>query len=213
MHDHDHDAHADAFDPHSFDDKAATWDDPSKELRAANIATAIRSAVPLTSSMAMLEYGAGTGLVTQQLQHEVGEITLADTSAGMREVMKNKMASGALRPAAIWAEDLGEERSTTSKFDLIVTSMVLHHIPDTNAILSNFYAMLNPGGHVAIVDLDLEDGSFHGENFHGHHGFDRGEMAEKLTKAGFVQVKVDDCANDDGAREGFSLFLATAQRQ
>lgn len=211
MENHSHDD--DGFDPHSFDDKAATWDDPSKQERAANIAGAIRLAVPLTTSTRMLEYGAGTGLVTQELQHEVGDITLADTSAGMREVMKNKMLTGTLRTAAIWSEDLSSARPTDHTFDLIVTSMVLHHIPDTDAILANFYALLSPGGHIAIVDLDLEDGSFHGEGFHGHHGFDRTDLSARLTKAGFESVIVEDCLNAaDGEKANFSLFLATGQR-
>ena len=55
-------------DVNKFDDKAATWDDdPAKVERAGEVARAIRAAVPLNTSVRMLEYGAGTGLVTQAL--------------------------------------------------------------------------------------------------------------------------------------------------
>jgi len=49
--------------------------------------------------MRMLEYDAGTGLVTQALRDSVGPVTLADTSTGMREVVHAKIAAGALTDA------------------------------------------------------------------------------------------------------------------
>ena len=68
----------------SFDDRAATWDDdPAKVERADEVARAISAAIPLDRSMRMLEYGAGTGLVTQALRESVGPVTLADTSKGI----------------------------------------------------------------------------------------------------------------------------------
>src|SRR5690606_18584865 len=76
-----------------FDEKAATWDaDPAKVERARVVAEAVRATVPLDRSTRLLEYGAGTGLVTQALRDAVGPVTLADTSAGMRDVMQAKVA-------------------------------------------------------------------------------------------------------------------------
>ena len=90
-----------------FDERAATWDDdPAKVERAHKIALAIREAIPLEPSMRMLEYGAGTGLVTQALRDAVGPVTMADTSAGMRAVMNDKIASGAITDARVWDLDL-----------------------------------------------------------------------------------------------------------
>src|SRR5690606_25220064 len=80
-----------------FDEKAATWDDdPAKVERARVVADALRDAVPLGPTTRLLEYGAGTGLVTQALRDAVGPVTLADTSAGMRAVMQRKVETGAL---------------------------------------------------------------------------------------------------------------------
>jgi len=56
--------------PHSsFDDRAATWDDPDKIERARVVAEAIARAVPLDRTTRVFEYGAGTGLVSEQLAH------------------------------------------------------------------------------------------------------------------------------------------------
>jgi predicted TPR repeat methyltransferase len=195
----------------SFDERAATWDTPDKVERVNAIAAAIGEAIPLNTRMRMLEYGAGTGLVTEALQGRVGPVTLVDTSAGMRAVMEGKIASGILPEARVWNVDLADGSVPNERFDVIVTAMVLHHVADVDHLLANFAALLEPGGYVCIVDLDVEDGSFHGEGFGGHHGFDRDDLAHRLGTAGFSTVAVSDCYRLEKDNGIFSLFLATAQ--
>ncbi len=159
-----------------FDEKSATWDDdPGHVDRAAKVADAIREALPLGQSVRLLEYGAGTGLVSQALRDTVGAITMADTSPGMRNVMQAKIDDGTIADARVWDADLAAEpvAEPVEHFDLIVTVLALHHIPELAPVLDNFAALLAPGGHLAIVDFDREDGSFHGDGFTGHHGFVR----------------------------------------
>jgi ubiquinone/menaquinone biosynthesis C-methylase UbiE len=206
-HEHEHDHDHGAF----FDERAATWDDdPAKVERAAVVADAILANVPLGPRPRLLEYGAGTGLVTQALQRHVGPVTLADSSQGMRDVMQQKVEAGTLPAARIWALDLAIDASPDEQFDLIVTAMVLHHVADLARVLSSFLALLAPGGHLCIVDLDHEDGSFHGEGFSGHHGFRRPELAAQLTAAGFSEPTFLDC--HEMVRDGvpYTVFLAVA---
>ncbi len=54
------------------------------------VADAIRKAVPLSKEMKAFEYGCGTGLLSFALQPDLGEITLADTSQGMLEVLARR---------------------------------------------------------------------------------------------------------------------------
>jgi predicted TPR repeat methyltransferase len=196
-----------------FDEKAATWDDdPAKRERADAVAAAIRAAVPLDSSTRMLEYGAGTGLVTQALRDAVGPVTLADASAGMREVMQSKIDAGAITDARIWDLDLSTSRAPTETFDVIVTVLTLHHIEDLGPVLAGFATMLAVGGHLCVVDLEEEDGSFHGHDFHGHKGFARAALSAQLIAAGFTDVEITDCGHI--VRDGgtYPLFLATCVR-
>lgn len=207
-HDHGHDeTHGAAF----FDEAAATWDEPAKVERAATVATAVAAAVPVGPATRLLEYGAGTGLVTEALRDHVGPVTLADASEGMRSVMADKVAAGSLpADARIWALDLATDPTPDEQFDLIVTVMVLHHITDLDHVLAGFAALLAPGGHLCIVDLDHEDGSFHGDGFAGHHGFHRPTLAAQLVAAGFAEPAFSDCAQM--VRDGvpYDLFLAVA---
>lgn len=205
--------HSSAMSTERFDVKAATWDaDPDKLTQAGEVAGAIRAAVPLNRSMRLLEYGAGTGLVSQGLAGSVGPLTLADNSAGMRAVMQAKVASGALMNARVWDLDLQARPVPADTFDLIVTSLVLHHVRDLDSVLAGFAQLLVPGGYLAVADLDAEDGSFHDHDFDGHHGFDRGELTGRLTSAGFADVRMQDCTRIDRDGTGYSVFLATARR-
>jgi predicted TPR repeat methyltransferase len=196
----------------SFDARAATWDDdPAKVERAAVVAASIRRVVPLDRSTRLLEYGAGTGLVSEALRAEVGPVTLADTSAGMREVIAGKIAAGALDGARVWDLDLTVAPLADDRFDLVVTVMTLHHVVDVGAVVAAFAALLDAGGHLCVVDLDAEDGSFHDAGFVGHHGFERAELAHAMAVAGFVDVVLRDCFEVRRAERRYPLFLATAR--
>jgi ubiquinone/menaquinone biosynthesis C-methylase UbiE len=172
-----------------FDSKARQWDEnPVFQERARKIADALRAMVPLSTTMTALDYGSGTGLLSFPLQGELGHITLSDTSAGMLEVAREKIAAQGVRNMSTVQADLSATSLPQAPFDLIYSAMTLHHIPDTRAILAAFHAHLNPGGWLAIADLDQEDGSFHGIEVDVHHGFDREDLAEMTRAAGFTDV-------------------------
>jgi predicted TPR repeat methyltransferase len=193
--------------------KAPTWDsDPAKVERANKVAEAIRAEVPLDDSVRLLEYGAGTGLVTQALRDTVGPVTLVDTSAGMREVMEGKIEALLLPDARIWNLDLASEPPPNEEFDLIVTVMTLHHILSLDAVLRGFASLLVEHGHLCIVDLEEEDGSFHGGDFEGRHGFSRSELASLLSDAGFADISFRECHMVVRETGIYPLFLSISRR-
>lgn len=200
-----------------FDAKAKEWDnDPVKLERAAAVAAAIRNRVRLSPDLSALEYGCGTGLLSFALSRELGSITLADSSAGMLAVLREKIAaSGAdhLRPMRL---DLTVDPLPAERYDLIYTLMTLHHVSDVDRILRDFHALLRPDGALCIADLDREDGSFHGAGFDGHHGFEREALRDQLARAGFGEIQFDTCymmrkSQGEGARE-YPVFLAVARK-
>lgn len=202
------------MDPNPFDEKAATWDDdPAKIERARMVAEQIVGAVPVEATWTMLEYGAGTGLVSERLQHHLGHLTLVDTSAGMRAAIAAKVRDGRLPSGTqILDLDLSAGPVPDDRFDLIVTVLALHHVPLIERTLAAFATLLRPGGYVCVVDLDAEDGSFHNDASIPHHGFERQTLARLLEASGFGEVRIADCG--ELTREGrpFQLFLATARR-
>lgn len=200
--------------PSDFDAKAATWDDdPKKVRRAQDAAMAVRTAVALDASTRLLEYGAGTGLVAQFLAPDVGKVTLAEPSSGMRSVMADKITDGTLPvDARIWDLDLTAAAAPAEQFDLIVSVMTLHHIVDLKPVLDSLAALLADGGHLCIVDLQSEDGSFHRHDpgFDGHHGFARDDLSQQLRAAGFSDVQITGCGDFEKDGQKYALFLAVA---
>lgn len=200
-------------DINDFDAKAATWDDdPAKVERADAVARKIGATIALDRSLRVLEYGAGTGLVTQALRGSVGPVTMADTSTGMRDVMRSKIEAGAITDARVWDLDLVTQPVPDERFDLIVTVLTLHHIGNIGAVLLGFAELLDEGGHLCVVDFDEEDGSFHGDDFEGHRGFERSALASDLAAAGFTDVVFQDCHHVDRDGMRYPLFLATCAR-
>lgn len=211
-HDDHHGHEHEDGEPLSFDERAATWDDPEKTATAREVAAAIRSRLPLSRDHKMLEYGAGTGLLTQALRDDVGHVVLTDVSDGMLEVMRRKVAEGVIPDAEVQRLDLLTEPAHCERVDLVTSMLTLHHVTDVPTVLNGLFASLVPGGHVAIADLDAEDGSFHGEGAQVHHGFDREHLRAQLTDAGFTDVEVADATEMDKDGRQYSIFLATALR-
>lgn len=200
-----------------FDDKAREWDaNPVFRERAEKIAAAIRAEVALSPAMSALDYGCGSGLLSFPLKDALGRITLKDTSAGMLEVLREKIAAQAVTNMTVRRTDLTADPLPDERYDLIYSSMTLHHIPDSAKILAVFHQLLNPGGHLCIADLDLEDGSFHGPGFDVHPGFDRAALAGLAQAAGFRDVRFRTVfeivkQKEDGER-AYPVFLMSAER-
>ena len=138
------------------------------------VAEAIRKAVPLSKDMKALEYGCGTGLLSFALQEDLGQITLADTSQGMLDVLKEKIANASVTNMHPVRLDLSTESLPAEKYQITYSLMVLHHIHDARGILSKFHDVLEADGYLVVADLDKEDGSFHTDGTTDvHKGFGR----------------------------------------
>jgi ubiquinone/menaquinone biosynthesis C-methylase UbiE len=202
----------------NFDERAKDWDsDPMKVHRAKTVAEAIRGAIPLTVEMSALEYGCGTGLLSFALQSHLGQITLADTSQGMLDVLAEKIsASGATNMAPLRL-DLSIDPIPAQPFDLTYSLMTLHHIEDAKDMLKKFHALLNPGGWLCVADLDKEDGTFHTDGTTDVHlGFERGELQKWVEEAGFSGVQFSTAyeikKDIGGVKKTFPVFLLTARK-
>lgn len=198
-----------------FDTKAKEWDaNPAHMERTEAIAQAMRRHVPLSRSMRALEVGAGTGLLSFALREELGPITLTDTSEGMLAVLRDKIAMQGIPHMTPVHVDLATETLSEGSFDLIYLQMVLHHIPNVDGILSKFRDLLAPGGFLCIADLEKEDGSFHGEGFAGHHGFETTALAAQVAYAGFESPSVETVydLHREGHGRPFPVFLMTAKK-
>lgn len=128
-------------------------------------------------SITFMDVGSGTGLGTElmlatPLSARIGKVTLVDVSAGM---MKN-----ALMRSQKWNKQtvsiIGTLDSVEEKADLILTSSVLHHIPDLDGFFQEIDRHLNPGG----VFMHIHDPN--GDHFNNETLKSRQKEASELDR-------------------------------
>lgn len=195
-----------------FDQAAATWDQADRRIvLARDVARAISQQLPLSKGMSVLDFGCGTGLVTLDLAPQVGSISGADTSTGMLKTLGEKAKATGI-PVRILPLDEAGTTDLGGPYDLIVSSMTLHHILDVPGLFQKFARQLRPGGSVALADLDEEDGSFHEEGVHIHHrGFRREFVQAWLKDAGFQEIHMETATTTRKEGKDYLVFLATAR--
>lgn len=104
------------------------------------------------TSIKLLDIGCGTGqssqiLLRSKLGNYINQITLLDTSANMLKQAEMK--------AQKWSKDYktvnGYIGDLDEKFDVILISSVLHHIPDLEIFLKQVDRLLNSGGFLIHI--------------------------------------------------------------
>ena len=201
-----------------FDIKAAEWDkNPMHWDRSRAIANEIIKLVPLNKGMTALEYGAGTGITSFLLRDYLKEITLMDNSTEMIRIIDEKINSSQVKNLKTLNFNLETDDYKNGKFDLIFTQMVLHHVTDIEKIVNKFHLLLNPKGYLVIADLYEEDGSFHGEGFTGHKGFNVDALSDILRKNRFSGINHKTCFVIDRKisetqSKQFEVFIMTAKK-
>ncbi len=202
-----------------FDQAAAEWDNsPARISLARAVGEAIAREVPLEREWRALDYGAGTGLLTLNLQPRVRSILALDSSRGMLEKLTEKISTAGIGNVQTRLWNLEAERFPENGFDLVVSSMTLHHLRDVPLVFKRLAAMLRPGGWFAVADLDLEDGSFHGQaDDVFHHGFERSDVARWLESADLCDVRVCTAhamtkLSAGNQMRAYEVFLAVARK-
>lgn len=202
----------------NFDDYAKNWDTDKRINRAKIIANEISNSIDINGNMSAMEFGCGTGLVSFNLFDKFKNITLVDSSKGMIDILNTKIDKYNINNMSTFHLDILHENLLDMKFDVIYTSMVLHHIPDTAGIIKNLYKLLNNDGYLCIVDLDEEDGRFHKEypDYDGHNGFDQEKLKSILNYAGFKDIESNTFYYGEKIIEdekiNYSLFLMNARK-
>lgn len=203
----------------NFDTEAAAWDaNPVRANLADDVAAAMVAACPLQPTMDVLDFGCGTGLVSLRFAPLVRSLTGMDSSSGMLDVFGYKAAQLHLTNVRSQHCEADANAMPGGPYDLIVSSMTLHHVRDIVPLLRAFHAALRGGGRLCLADLDPDGGAFHSDNTGVFHpGFDRGELRATLLAAGFSTVTNTTAAEvvkpaADGKMRRFTVFLLSAER-
>ena len=174
-----------------FKGRARTYDKPESIKRSKEVADKIKELVGKQKESSAMEYGCATGLIGFNLCDEFSKLTLMDSDKDMIEVVKEKIKKYQTTNVIPINIDLLTDDYTGEKFDIIYTSMTLHHIIDTESIIKKLYNLINKNGFLCIFELDKEDGSFHmkSKDFNGYNGFEHEYLENALKISGFSNIK------------------------
>lgn len=203
-----------------FDKAAVIWDkDPGRMQMAKTIADAMITALHPDGTELVMDYGTGTGNIALRIAPHVRRIIAVDSVKGMLEVLKEKLQSNGITTIEPRDWSIGQDTAALPAFNLIVSSMTLHHVKDTPAAARTFHELLQPGGRVAIADLDSDNGEFHDAPcIAEHEGFERKNLQRIFEEAGFDAVRFSEGAtihkisSRTGKPRDFPIFLMIAHR-
>lgn len=180
-----------------FKGRAKSWDNDAMIKRSEVVSNKLNEILGNQKDSSIMEYGCATGLISFNLVDKFRKLTLMDSEEEMINVVKEKIEAYETSNVFPIKIDLINETYTGEKFDIIYTSMALHHIIDTEKIVKIFYNLLNENGILCVVELDKEDGSFHinEKDFNGHNGFEHEVMEKAFKNAGFSNIKSETFFN------------------
>ena len=195
----------------NFKDKASSWDKGSTRVNGAKtIADAIQRNIKLNSSMEIMDFGVGTGLLGFEILPHVSSVLGIDTSAKMIEQLNQK------NTPECFIESLNRDivqNPLEKTFDGLVSSMTLHHVENLELFFTTIYKNIKKDGFIALADLEAEDGTFHSDNTGVFHfGFDVDLLHATVLNAGFTNIKIENINTIEKPQRDFGVFLLTARK-
>lgn len=198
--------------PDLFKEKSSDWDkNELVQALSSAVGNAILARVSFERHMNVMDFGAGTGLISSHVSPMVNKIVAVDISAAMLEKLVAKPELHG-KVEAVCQNII--EHPLEQKFDLIMSAMAIHHVEDVSRLIQCFAQHLKPDGTIALADLDKEDGSFHQEGTQGvyHFGFERYELKRILKQNGFGNVRFVTAHTVNKNDKDYSVFLVTATK-
>jgi predicted TPR repeat methyltransferase len=154
----------------------------------------------------VMDFGCGTGLLSEKLSPLVSEIVSIDSSRKMIEQLEEKNLLN------VWALSADMERSgpdsfpiLQENFDLILACSVFSFLPDYPKTLSILANMLTPGGILVQWDWMLTD-----EN--REIGLDTRQVKSAYTKADLKALKLGQEFEMCTGHEKIPVLMGVAKR-
>lgn len=130
-----------------WDEYAEGWDTDPSVQEYANKAFAELHSVIVLDGLEVLDFGCGTGSLTEILSSRVQHIVALDGSSEMIKLLANKNLSNVSTIPGFLSQDMIESHTCLSKkFDLIVASSVCGFLPDYEMTLILLKSLLRNGG-------------------------------------------------------------------
>jgi predicted TPR repeat methyltransferase len=136
-----------------WDQYAEEWDTNEDVIEYSKKAFESLIEIVNPKGLNVLDFGCGTGLLTEKLSPIANQILALDSSEKMISVLKSKRLNNVVTLAVELSENIIKENDLlNSRFDLIVASSVCAFLPDYEKTLNLLKTLLVPNGHFVQWD-------------------------------------------------------------
>ncbi|ENH2494828.1 class I SAM-dependent methyltransferase [Vibrio parahaemolyticus] len=187
-----------------WDGLAKNWEsNPATEQFAQSVFAQLQQLTQL-DGIKVLDFGCGTGQLSQLLSPIVKDIVALDASEAMIEELDKKELLN-VEPVvdALSRGLVAQHPAFRGQFDLVVASSVLAFVDDVESSLDIAHSLLNEGGYFVHFDWVAET---------EQDGFTLSRSENALSNAGFVDVeakKVFDITSDG---QTMSVLIGVGRR-
>ncbi|ATD01495.1 class I SAM-dependent DNA methyltransferase [Pseudoalteromonas spongiae] len=131
----------------SWDEYADGWDNNQDVVLYAENAFKSLTQYTELNGLRVLDFGCGTGLLTEKVAKQAAEIIAIDTSAKMIDVLNAKSLTNVRTLCCELSEhEIKNNPLLTEGFDLIIASSVCAFVPNYQQLLTLFKRLLNQSG-------------------------------------------------------------------
>ena len=189
----------------SWDEYASDWDANSDAMAyAGNAFETLRDIVNF-SGLNILDFGCGTGLLTEKLSPVAKRIVALDSSQKMIDVLNDKkLINVSTLSTFLSKESIGTNHLLHNKFDLIVASSVCSFLPNYESTLILLKSLLAKNGVFVQWDwLAQEEGA--------SSGLTNDRVQSALDSAGFNTINITQPFSLETSKGSRTVLMATAK--
>ena len=131
----------------NWDVYADNWNDNDDVIAYSHHAFEALNRFTDINDLIIMDFGCGTGLLTEQLISKATSVIAIDPSCKMTDVLKAKsLKNVTVMTSLIDDQFLQKHTELKDSFDMIVASSVCAFLPDYPATLKHLISLLKPGG-------------------------------------------------------------------
>lgn len=187
-----------------WDGLAKNWEsNPATKQFAQSVLEQLQQLTQL-DGIKVLDFGCGTGQLSQLLSPIVKDIVALDASEEMIEELDKKELANVEPVVDTLSRGLvAQHPAFRGQFDLVVASSVLAFVDDIDSALDISHSLLNHGGFFVHFDFVSEE---------GQEGLSVAKSRDALIKAGFNDVEVKSVFDITSDGQTMSVMMGVGQR-
>ncbi|AVF92367.1 SAM-dependent methyltransferase [Vibrio diabolicus] len=187
-----------------WDGLAKNWEsNPATEQFAQSVFEQLQQLTQL-DGIKVLDFGCGTGQLSQRLSPMVKDIVALDASEAMiEELDKKELANVEPVVDALSRGLVAQHPAFRGQFDLVVASSVLAFVEDLDASLKISHSLLNHGGYFVHFDWIAES---------EQDGFTLAKSERALKDAGFTEVESQHVFDITSDGKTMSVLMGLGRR-